>query len=302
MADFDSNFWHWFIVIISLVSIFILFPFIYLNRGKPSSGTTETMGHVWDDDLEEYNNPLPRWWFNLFLITLIFGLVYLALYPGLGHYQGLLNWSSTARYETEIETAKTKFDPIFAKYASTDIESLSHDAKAMKSGERLFLNYCATCHGSDARGAKGFPNLRDHDWIFGGDPAQIKQSILKGRLAVMPPWGVPLGEEGVENVANYVISLSGRSHDGKRAEAGKTQFESFCAACHQADGTGNPLLGAPNIADRTWLYGGSLETIKQSISGGRNGRMPAHEEFLGADRIHLLAAYVYSLSQEYEKE
>ena len=302
MADFDSNFWHWMIVIVSLVSILILFPFIYLNRGKPSSGEAETMGHVWDDDLEEYNNPLPRWWLNMFVITLVFGLGYLVLYPGLGHYSGLLNWTSTGSYEQEIESAREKFDPIFAAYASTDIETLSHDAEAMNSGERLFINYCSTCHGSDARGAKGFPNLRDHDWIFGGTPDQIKHSILKGRVAVMPPWGPALGDEGVDNVANYVISLSGRQHDETKAATGKTQYQQFCAACHQADGTGNPVLGAPNLADRIWLYGGSLETIKQSIEVGRNGNMPPHEEFLGADRVHLLTAYVYSLSQEYEKE
>jgi len=302
MADFDSDFWHWLIVIVSLGGILILFPFIYMNRGKPPSGEAETMGHVWDDDLEEYNNPLPRWWFNMFLITLIFSLGYLALYPGLGHYKGLLNWTSTGRYDAEVESASARFDPIFSAYASTDIQTLTNDPAAMKSGERLYSNYCATCHGSDARGAKGFPNLRDHDWIYGGEPEQIKQSILKGRNAVMPPWGPVLGEEGVENVANYVISLSGRSHDAERATEGKTQFQQFCVACHQADGTGNPLLGAPNIADRIWLYGGSIESIKESIRDGRNGIMPAHEEFLGADRVHLLAAYVYSLSQDLEKE
>ncbi len=302
MADFVSNFWHWFIVIVSLLSILILFPFIYLNRGKPSDGKTETMGHVWDGDLEEYNNPLPSWWLNLFLITLVFGLVYLVLYPGLGKFEGILNWSSTGQYNEEIEVAKTQYDPIYEGYAATEIAALSKDPDAMKTGARLFINYCSTCHGSDARGAKGFPNLRDHDWLYGSDPEQIKVSILNGRAGVMPPWKAVIGEEGSINVAHYVLSLGGRDHDAALAEKGAVQYGQLCVGCHLPDGSGNTALGAPNLKDRIWLYGGSLETIAESIEIGRNGQMPAHKDFLGEDRVHLLSAYVYSLSQEYEQD
>ena len=302
MADFVNDYWHWFIVIVSLVSILILFPFIFMNRGNRPSGDPETMGHVWDDDLEEYNNPLPGWWFNMFVITLVFGLVYLALYPGLGHFQGLLNWSSKGQYDEEMSAAAETFDPLFDNYARVDIRTLSTNESAMKSGERLFANYCAGCHGSDARGAKGFPNLRDSNWLYGGEPEQIRTSILDGRVAVMPAWGPALGEEGAANVANYLLQLGNREHDKTRAGAGLQQYQQFCIACHGVDGTGNQALGAPNLVDRTWLYGGSLETIMESIMNGRAGVMPAHKDFLGEERVHLLSAYVYSLSQEFEQD
>ncbi|NKB63537.1 MAG: cytochrome-c oxidase, cbb3-type subunit III [Gammaproteobacteria bacterium] len=302
MADFVNDYWHWFIVIVSIISIIIFFPLVYFNRGNKKPGPAETMGHVWDDDLEEYNNPLPTWWLNMFVISLIFGLVYLLLYPGLGHFPGLLNWSSTGQYENEVKKAGEKFDPIYEKYAAIDVRKLSQNKAAMKTGERLFANYCAVGHGSDARGAKGFPNLRDNDWLYGGDPEQIKISILSGRSGVMPAWGAALGDAGAENVTNYILSLSGREHNVALAESGKEKYTVFCVACHQADGSGNPALGAPNLVDRIWLYGGAKQTIVESIKSGRNGVMPAHKEFLGEDRVHLLSAYVYSLSQEYEQE
>jgi cytochrome c oxidase cbb3-type subunit 3 len=302
MADFVSNFWHWFVVIISLVSIIVLIPLIFMNRQKKLPGEVGTMGHVWDDDLEEYDNPLPGWWFNMFLITIIFGLVYLVLYPGLGKFEGLLGWSSKGQYEAEMGRAAEHYDPLFKQYAAVEIDELSANAEAMKTGERLFANYCAVCHGSDARGARGFPNLRDGDWLWGGDTEQIRTSILDGRIGVMPPWGDALGEEGVTNVANYVASLGARKVDPDEAAKGKEKYDQLCVACHMPDGSGNPALGAPNLTDRMWLYGGSMETIKESIRDGRNGKMPAHRDFLGEDRVHLLSAYVYSLSQEYERE
>ncbi len=302
MADFTSPFWHWFVVIVSLLGILVLFPLIYKNRGNKPSGTLETMGHVWDDDLEEYNNPLPGWWLNLFVVTLVFGLIYLILYPGLGHFQGILGWSSKGQYEQEIQAASEQYDPLYQHYASMDIRTLGTHPEALKSGRRLFSNYCAACHGSDARGARGFPNLRDNEWLYGGEPDQIYRSILDGRSGVMPAWGPALGEEGVENVTHYILALGNREHDGALAEAGQQQYRQFCVACHQEDGTGNQLLGAPNLKDRIWQYGGSRETIRESIANGRHGVMPAHGEFLGAERVHLLSAYVYSLSQEYEQE
>lgn len=302
MADFVSDFWHWFIIIPTLIGIFALFPFIYMNRGSKKAGEAETTGHVWDEDLKEYNNPLPGWWLNMFVITLVFGIIYLILYPGLGRFEGLLQWSSLQQYKDQLQVAEETYTPRFKQYAAVDIQTLAKDDAAMKSGERLYANYCSVCHGSDARGARGYPNLRDQDWLYGGKPEQIKSSILNGRQAAMPAWEAVLGESGVLDVTEYVLSLSGRDHDQPAAARGKTQFEAVCAACHQADGTGNPALGAPNLTNRIWLYGGSRKSIIESITIGRNGVMPAHREFLGEDRVHVLTAYIYSLSQEYENE
>ncbi|MYD76122.1 MAG: cytochrome-c oxidase, cbb3-type subunit III [Gammaproteobacteria bacterium] len=296
MADFTSDFWHWFIAIVTVLSILALFPLILLNRGHKPQGEVETSGHVWDEDLKEYNNPLPAWWLNLFVITLVFGLGYLILYPGLGSFSGLLNWSSTGQYEEEMNAARERFDPIFRQYASVPIHERTDNEDAMRTGRRLFLNYCAQCHGSDAHGSPGFPDLADDDWIYGGQPDQIYQSILNGRVGIMPPWETPLGgSEGVREVTQYVLGLGGREHDSELAAAGKTKYNQLCVACHLPDGTGNTLLGAPNLVDDIWLYGGSSDDIAHSIAIGRNGVMPPHEKLLGEDRVHLLAAYVYGL-------
>ena len=301
MADFVSNFWHWFIVILTALGILALFPLSIANRGKKSDGEPGTMGHIWDEDLEEYNNPLPAWWLNLFFVTLIFGLIYLLFYPGLGKFGGLLRWSSKAQYDSEVAKADGDYSPLFQQYASEDLKVLATDKLAMKTGERLYATYCSVCHGSDARGAPGFPNLRDKDWLYGGQPEQVKASILQGRNGMMPPWKAALGgEEGVLNVTEYVLSLSGRQHNADAAAKGKEKFHQLCVSCHKADGTGNQAMGAPNLADRVWLYGGSRKTVMQSIAEGRQGRMPPHNDFLGQDKVHLLAAYVYSLSAEHE--
>jgi len=303
MADFVSGFWHWFILIVTLVGIVALIPLIIANRGdKKGEGAPGTMGHVWDGDLQEYNNPLPRWWLNLFYITIVFGLVYLALYPGLGSFRGLLGWTQTGAYQDQVAYAEKQYGPLFTKYAAQDIKALAKDQDAMRTGERLFANYCSQCHGSDARGAIGFPNLRDGDWLWGGDPDRIKETIGKGRMGVMPPWQAVLQDAGVANVTEYILSLSGRDHDAKMAEMGAEKFKQICVGCHKPDATGNTALGAPNLTDRIWLYGGSRASIKQSIAGGRQGRMPPHNDFLGPDKVHLLAAYVYSLSSEYEHQ
>ena len=303
MADFVSDFWHWFIVIPTVIGILALFPLIFANRGSKVSGDqVDTTGHVWDDDLEEYNNPLPGWWLNLFIITLVFGIVYLILYPGLGRFEGILGWTSTGQYDKQVEAAEKIYGPIYEKYAAIDIKTLAKDPEALRTGERLFANYCTVCHGSDARGARGYPNLRDQDWLYGGEPDQIKASIMNGRIGVMPAWEAVLGAEGILDVSGYVVSLSGRDHEPGAVASGKVHFDTICAACHQADGTGNHALGAPNLTDRIWLYGGSGKSIIESIKQGRTGNMPAHKEFLGEDRIHLLAAYIYSLSQDFENE
>jgi len=298
MSDFTSEFWSWFIIAIVGGGIVWLF---YLLMGTNKADTEEGVptGHVWDEDLQELNNPLPRWWLYMFYFTLFFGIGYLILYPGMGSFKGVLGWTKVGEYEAELAEAEAEFGPLFAQFEKTPVAELAGDSAAMNAGERLFVTYCAVCHGSDARGAPGFPNLRDNDWLYGGAPEQIEASILHGRMGTMPAWEAPLGgAEGVNQVATYVMSLAGRDVDTTLAEAGKVKFDMFCVACHMPDGTGNQALGAPNLSNNIWLYGGSPRTIKETIAKGRNGRMPAHSEFLGEAKSHILAAYVYSLSHE----
>jgi len=300
MADFNSDFWHWYIAILTVISILACVWLLrWMTTGHQKTDEVESTGHIWDGDLTELNNPLPRWWLGLFYITIAFGGFYLLLYPGLGTFAGLLEWTSKGEYEQEVEKVEARVGPLFERYQQTAILDLTKDEEALKVGERLFINYCATCHGSDARGARGYPNLRDSDWIWGGDPQNIETTILHGRQAAMPAWEGPLGgERGVDEVAQYLLSLSGRATIEDLAEKGKAKYEIFCIACHGPTGTGNTALGAPNLTDDVWLYGGSLTRISQSIAKGRNGQMPAQGEFLGEAKVHLLAAYVYGLSQE----
>ena len=296
MSDFTSEFWSWFIIAIAGGGIIWLF-FLLTGTNKAETEEGVPTGHVWDENLEELNNPLPRWWLIMFYLTMVFGIVYLILYPGMGSFKGVLGWTEVGEYEQEVAEADAEFGPLFAKFEQTPIPELAANETAMKAGERLFVNYCAVCHGSDARGAAGFPNLRDNDWLYGGEPANIETSIMQGRNGAMPSWEGPLGgEEGVNQVATYVMSLAGRDVDKELAAAGKLKFDMLCVGCHMPDGSGNQALGAPNLTDNVWLYGGSSRTIKESIAKGRNGRMPAHNEFLGKAKSHILAAYVYSLS------
>ncbi|MEJ2061197.1 MAG: cytochrome-c oxidase, cbb3-type subunit III [Gammaproteobacteria bacterium] len=294
-----NTFVSWYIIVI-VVGMLLATWWLIRWTSKPhqtDAAEGDVTGHSWDG-LQEYNNPLPRWWLWLFYITLIFGVIYLALFPGLGKFKGLLGWSEISQYKHEMSTANARYAPIFAAYAKQPIPVLAKDASAMAAGQRLFLNYCSQCHGSDAGGAIGFPNLRDNDWLHGGKPEQIQQTILNGRHGVMPAWGPVLGKQGVDEVAAYVTTLSGREADPKLVSAGKSKFAMYCVACHGADGKGNQTIGAPNLTDRTWLYGGSLAAIKKTITDGRQGQMPAWKDFLGEDKVHLLAAYVYSLSRE----
>jgi len=292
-----TNFFNWWVIVITLVNIFACYWLIkWTMKSRPEeSAEGEATGHTWDG-LQELNNPLPKWWLWLFYFTIIFSLVYLVIYPGLGNFQGTLGWSSQGQYDEEVGESDKKYGPIFAAFAAKSIPDLAKDADALKAGERLFSSYCSQCHGSDAKGTTSYPNLSDNDWLWGGSPEQIKATIMNGRNGVMPAWGAPLGEQGVENVANYVQSLSGRKVDSASAEAGKSQFEVMCAACHGMDGTGNQALGAPNLTDDIWLHGASPGRIKKTIADGKNGVMPAHNKFLGDDKSHLLAAYIYSLS------
>jgi cytochrome c oxidase cbb3-type subunit 3 len=298
VSDFNSEFWSIYVAVITVVSILACAALLWRLSTKrlPSGQKAGLMGHVWDENLAEYNNPLPRWWMWLFYITIVFGLVYLALYPGLGSFPGILKWSSHKQYEGEQAAAKEKYEPIYAKYAAMPIPAVAADPQAREIGQRLFLNYCAQCHASDARGGKGFPNLTDKDWLYGGDPDTIVATITNGRSGMMPPWASVVGEEGAKDLANYVKSLSGGANDELRAHHGKELFQTNCVVCHGPDGKGNPAMGAPNLTDDIWLYGGGQTTLIETITKGRNGVMPAWGEFLGPQKVHLLAAYVYGLS------
>ena len=295
MSDFVSSVWSVYVAGLTALSILFCAFVLWANMTKKQAGPVETHGHVWDETLEEYNNPLPGWWKWLFWITIVFAIVYLAVYPGFGSNKGAFGWSSVGQYEKEMQTANEKYAPIFNKYAAMDLKAVAADAEAKAMGERLFLTYCAQCHGSAAQGAKGFPNLTDSDWLYGGEPETIKTTIQGGRNGVMPPFG-QLGAESVKDVANYVRSLSGLAADGLRAERGKAVFEQNCVACHGPEAKGTPALGAPNLTDKVWLYGSSEATIIETVTGGRNNRMPAFQEFLGDAKVHLLAAYVLGLS------
>ena len=288
-----SSFWSLFIASLTLASIAALVWLLIATARSDASST----GHVWDEDLSEYNNPLPLWWLGLFLISVVFGALYLVFYPGLGASKGTLGWSSTGQVAHELDEENTKLDALFAKFRDTPVETLASDAKALEIGHNVFVNNCAACHGSDARGAKGYPNLTDNDWLYGGSSEQVVTTISKGRSGVMPAWGPVLGDQGVEEVANYVIGLSGRNVDSKLAEAGKARFATLCIACHGAEGKGNIALGAPNLTDDIWLYGSSLEDVKTSIRNGRNGKMPTWQALLGTDRVRLVAAWVLAQSQ-----
>jgi cytochrome c oxidase cbb3-type subunit 3 len=265
------------------------------RRGE-SSAAAETTGHVWDGDLREYNNPLPRWWLWLFIITVIFGLAYLVLYPGLGMFGNTRGWSQIEQYRQQSAQAEAVLARTFAPFEAKSVAQLADDEAALRVGRNLFLNNCATCHGSDGRGAPGFPNLADRDWLWGGDPDAVLESIRNGRTGMMAPWREVLGGQGVEDMLAYVLTFSGRSITTGDARRGRDKFAQMCFACHGADGGGNPQMGAPNLTDGIWLHGGSIAAVRESIELGRQGQMPAHLERLGETRTRLLAAYVLSLN------
>ena len=300
MSDFFNEYWSLFIAGVTVASLIWITWFVrgQTTRKLEPGKKAEVIEKAWDGNLQELNNPLPRWWLMLFYLTILFAVVYLALYPGLGSYKGYLGWSSRGQLQEEQDLAAKKYGPIFDKYLKQDLKEVAANPEARATGKHLFLTYCSQCHGSDAGGANGFPNLTDNDWLYGGDPETIKTTISNGRAGVMPAWGPALGEQGVKDVANYVLSLSGRKHDAELAAAGKDKFATFCVACHMPDGKGMQALGAPNLTDNIWLYGGSEDAIIETITKGRNGHMPDQLEKLGEAKVHLLAAYVFGLSQE----
>jgi len=296
VSDFTSGFWGFFVAIVTLVSIAACaWLLVAMSKRRVASDPDKTP-HTWDGDLAEYNNPLPRWWIWLFWITIVFSLGYLWLYPGLGQHEGALKWTSAGEYGDEVRVAEKAFAPLYQKFAATELTQLAADPQARAVGQKLFLNYCAQCHASDGRGGKGFPNLTDDDWLHGGDPLVIEKTVLDGRHGVMPAMGAALGEAGTRDMANFVRSLSSLTHDAAAASRAKPNFATYCAACHGPEGKGNQAIGAPNLTDAVWLYGSSEATIVETVTKGRNNTMPAHREFLGEARVHVLAAYVYGLS------
>ena len=297
MSDFFSSGWSIFIALATLVSLFAcLVLLVFASRRKPMAGDNST-GHVFDEDLVEMNNPLPLWWVVLFVLTVVFSVVYVYVFPGLGSSPGTLGWTSRGELESDQARVAASMAKVYAEYAQQPAEALSRDASAMAIGQRLFINNCATCHGSDARGSKGFPNLTDGDWLHGGSPEKIEETITLGRTGVMPPMAAAVGSAvDVRNVANYVMSLSGDPHNPIAAAAGKAKFAA-CAACHGAGGKGNAAIGAPNLADKVWLHGWGEQAIVDMIDHGKTNVMPAQGGRLTPAQIHLLASYVWSLSQ-----
>ncbi len=296
MSDFIHSGWALYVAGITIAGLlFCVFILVVASKRTPMA-KDNTTGHVWDEDLVELNNPLPRWWMWLFVITVVFAAIYLALYPGLGTFKGTLNWSSTGQWETEQQKAHALMAPVYAKYTAMKAEDLAQDAAAMGIGERLFVNNCAQCHGSDGRGSKGFPNLTDGDWLGGSGAEYIAKTITEGRIGMMPPMAAAVGTgEDVKNVANYVLSLSGSPHNNLAAQLGKSKFAT-CGACHGGDGKGNQALGAPNLTDKIWLHGWGEEAVINMVTQGKQNVMPAFSHRLSAEQIHVLSGYVWSLS------
>lgn len=299
MSDFTSDFWHLYVGGLTLVSILACLILLWISgTTKANTHADNTTGHVWDGDLAEMNNPLPKWWVYLFVITVLFALAYGALYPMFGKFQGVLGWTSRGQHTAEVAKVEAAIAPIYAKFSGMTPEQMAGDAEAMAIGERLFMNYCAQCHGSDARGAKGFPNLTDKDWLGGGDHATIKTTITQGRIGVMPPMAAAVGTaEDVRNVANYVLSLSGSPHDSVRATQGKEKFAA-CAACHGMDGKGMAAVGAANLTDGIWLHGWGEEAIVRAVNNGFNNQMPGQSALLNEAQINVLASYVWGMSNK----
>lgn len=302
MSDFTSDFWSIYIAGITVVSILACLLLLWFSgKARAMTADDNTTGHVWDGDLREMNNPLPRWWAWLFVITIVFAFAYLAMYPGLGSYAGKLGWSQVGAFKAEMAAGERETAPLYAKFAAMTPEDIARDPQAQAIGERLFMNNCSQCHGSDARGAKGIPNLTDGDWLHGGSPDKIKESIVQGRAGNMPAMGAAVGNgEDIKNLTHYVLGLSKSPNDSVRAALGKEKFGA-CAACHGMDGKGNQALGAPNLTDDIWLHGFGENAITAMINGGKVNQMPAQADRLNANQIQVLASYVWGLSNRSAK-
>lgn len=299
MSDFVNNFWSIYVTAITLGGIIGCMLLLYITaRKKVVPSADNTTGHVWDEDLRELNNPMPKWWMWLFILTSVFGFAYLAAYPGLGSFAGKFGWSQRGAYEEEMAKARADLEPLYARFMTMSTEDIAKDGPAMAIGERLFMNNCAQCHGSDARGGKSFPNLADSDWLHGGSPEKIRETITGGRIGIMPPMAAAVGTpDDVRNLSHYVLSLSGSPHDSLKASLGKSKFTA-CAACHGMDGKGNQALGAPNLTDDIWLHGWGEAAITAMINNGKHNEMPAQKDKLTEAQIAVLASYVWSMSNK----
>jgi len=297
MSDFTSNFWSLYVAGMTILGILACLLLLWITaRKKVVSASDNTTGHVWDEDLTEMNNPMPRWWMWMFVMTIIFSFGYLVAYPGLGSFSGKMDWSMKSEYDAEMAQANAELAPLYARFDAMKPEEMVNDPQAMAIGDRLFMNNCAQCHGSDARGSKGFPNLADTDWLHGGTPEKIRETIEKGRVGNMPPMAAAVGTpEDVRNLANYVLSLSGSPHDSLRASLGKPKFAA-CAACHGMDAKGNQALGAPNLTDDIWLHGWGEGAIAAIINNGKVNEMPAQADKLTPSQVGVLASYVWGIS------
>jgi cytochrome c oxidase cbb3-type subunit 3 len=297
VSDFVSNGWAIFVAGITALSIVWCLVLLIIASKRKVMAADNSTGHVWDEDLREMNNPLPRWWMWLFVLTVVFAVVYLAFYPGMGTFGGTLKWTSLNQYEAEQEKARLAMAPVYAKYTAMNAEQLGADTQAMGIGQRLFLNNCAQCHGSDGRGSKGFPNLADNDWLGGDTHDYVKGVVVQGRTGMMPPMAAAVGSaEDVKNVANYVLSLSGSAHNDIAAQAGKAKF-AVCAACHGPEGKGMAALGAPNLTDKIWLHGWGEQAIIDMVTNGKTNVMPAQGRLLTPEQVHVLGAYVLNMSK-----
>ncbi|MCB1561551.1 MAG: cytochrome-c oxidase, cbb3-type subunit III [Xanthomonadales bacterium] len=293
-----SNAWSWYVIAIVVLNVAgCVWLLWWTGKRRPGDPAPTDTSHVWDGDITEYNKPMPRWWIVLFYLTIIFSIGYLYWYPGFGNYAGSSGWTSVGELKAQQAEANQRLADTFSRFEGMPLDQMADDPDALRIGRSVFGNYCSTCHGSDARGARGFPNLADDIWHWGGSPQQIEQTVMNGRTAAMPPLAAAVGgEAGVTEVAVYVQSLSGQKVDPALAAAGKNRFAGICAACHGPEGKGNPALGAPDLTDSYWLYGSDFDSIREGIVNGRNGNMPAHGPILGKTRARMAAAYVYSLS------
>jgi cytochrome c oxidase cbb3-type subunit 3 len=291
-----TSFWSMWIIVLTTITIVGITWILFANRKREQQPADKTTGHEYDG-IQEYDNPLPAWWFYMFVLTIVWAVGYLVIYPGMGNFPGILGWTQVEQHDTEVAAADKKFRAMRDRYLALPVEEIAGDPAVRKMGMRMFGNNCAQCHGADAKGSHGFPNLSDGDWIYGGTPDTIKASINNGRQPVMPAWGSVIGDQGVADATAYILSINGRNADAAQVTAGQKVYQTYCVACHGADATGNPALGAPNLKNGIWLYGGTPEQISHSIRTGRNGVMPAHKDMLSEDKIHILTAYVYGLSQ-----
>ena len=292
-------FWHWFVAVGTVLFVIWCTWLISWSakQGPQNVADEEVVGHTWDGDIEEWNHPAPKWWLYLYFITIAWAIAYMIAYPGLGSWDGTLGWSQQGQYEEEMQAAAERYKPIYEKFAAMEFAALAQNADANQLGKSLYASYCTTCHGSDARGATGYPNLTDDDWLWGSSEAALTATLKNGRSGVMPALAPALGgDQGIDNMVRYVQSLSGAVAADANAMSAKPMFVALCSACHNAEGTGNPIFGAPNLTDDIWLYGSSDNAVRTTIVQGRNGLMPAHGQLLGADRTRILAAYIYSLS------